>query len=188
MADGMIVNYTHEIPHAMLNLIHAHHAPAVWLNAKLAEDCVYPDDLGAAHAATKRLIELGHRRIAFVHFVTRYVFSEPFEQARPKFHYSVADREAGYLSALREAGLKAQFLQNDRYTTDEEQIDVCRSLLRDTNRPTALLLYSEREVSALMCMAAELGLSVARDLSVVVFAAGELFAGGKYISTMQVPT
>src|SRR5215470_8292138 len=33
MADGMIVNYTHDIPQAMLDLIHAHHAPAVWLNA-----------------------------------------------------------------------------------------------------------------------------------------------------------
>src|SRR4051812_13039083 len=124
MADGMIVNYTHEIPQAMLELIHAHHAPAVWLNAKLAEDCVYPDDLGAAHAATKRLIELGHRRIAFVHFVAPNVFPEPFEHARPKFHYSVADREAGYVSALREAGLKPQFSCNDRYTHDEEQIDV----------------------------------------------------------------
>jgi LacI family transcriptional regulator len=188
MADGMIVNYTHEIPQAMLDLIHAHHAPAVWLNAKLAEDCVYPDDLGAAHAATRRLIELGHRRIAFIHFVTPYVFSEPFEQARPKFHYSVADREAGYVSALREAGLKPQFLRNDRYTKDEEQTDVCRSLLRDTNRPSAVLLYSERDLSALMCVAAELGLSVPRDLSVAVFHPGNLFVGGKLVSVVSVPT
>jgi LacI family transcriptional regulator len=188
MADGMIVNYTHEIPQAMLDLIHAHHAPAVWLNAKLAEDCVYPDDLGAAHSATKRLIELGHRRIAFLHFIAPNVFPEPFEQAKPKFHYSVADRESGYLSALREAGLKPQFLRNDRYTDDGEQIELCRSLLADENRPTAVLLYSERDLSALMCAAAELRLSVPRDLSVAVFTAGELFAGGKNISTMQVPT
>ena len=51
MADGMIVNYTHEIPQPMLDVIRAHHTPAVWLNAKLASDCVYPDDLGAAQQA-----------------------------------------------------------------------------------------------------------------------------------------
>src|SRR5262245_28817077 len=81
MADGMIVNYTHEIPPAMLNLIHAHHAPAVWLNAKLGEDCVFPDDHGAARATTKQLIELGHRRIALVHFIAPNVFAGTFEQA-----------------------------------------------------------------------------------------------------------
>ena len=34
----------------MLELIHAHHTPAVWLNAKLAEDCVYPDEFAAARS------------------------------------------------------------------------------------------------------------------------------------------
>ena len=73
--------------------------------------------------------------------------------------------------------------------TDDRKVDAeSADLLRDTNRPTAVLLYSEREVSALMCVASELGLSVPRDLSVAVFTAGELFAGGKTISSMQVPT
>ena len=65
MADGMIVNYTHEIPQAMLDLVHAHHAPAVWINVKLAKDCVFPDDVNAARSVTEELIQLGHRRIAF---------------------------------------------------------------------------------------------------------------------------
>src|SRR4051794_33407113 len=90
MADGMIVNYTHEIPQAMLDLIHAHHAPAVWLNAKLKEDCVYPDDFGAAKAATEHLLALGHRRIAFLHLISS-IFGESFAQAKSKFHYSVSD-------------------------------------------------------------------------------------------------
>src|SRR5215475_10876419 len=42
-ADGIIVNYTHEIPESMLKLIRDHHAPAVWVNAKLDSDCVYPE-------------------------------------------------------------------------------------------------------------------------------------------------
>src|SRR3954453_960814 len=85
MADGMIVNYTHEIPQAMLELIHAHHAPAVWLNAKMPHDCVYPDDRGAAQAATEVLIQRGHKRIAFLHFIPPDVFGGTFGQAVPRF-------------------------------------------------------------------------------------------------------
>src|SRR5688572_22758476 len=86
MADGMIVNYTHGIPPAMLDLIHAHHTPAVWLNAKLNEDCAYPDDLGAAKAVTEELLKLGHRRIALVHLVARLSQSGTFAENRGQMH------------------------------------------------------------------------------------------------------
>src|SRR5689334_6241280 len=109
MADGMIVNYTHEIPPRMLELIHAHHTPAVWVNAKLKSDCVHPDDLAAADAATRALIEQGHRRIAMLHLIEPGVFERlSFEQARPRFHYSVADRAEGYARAMHAAGLKSR--------------------------------------------------------------------------------
>ena len=188
MADGMIVNYTHEIPQGMLDLIHAHHAPAVWLNAKLKEDCVYPDDFGAARAATQHLLSMGHKRIAFVHFISPTVFSVPFEEARPRFHYSDADRVNGYASAMRDARLSPRLVCDDRYVRDEEQRDACRALLAGADRPTAVLLYSDRDLSSLVCTAAELKLSIPRELSVVVFHPGQLFAGGKHVSVVQVPT
>src|SRR3954469_6406342 len=113
MADGMIVNYTHEIPQGMLDLIHAHHAPAVWLNAKLSEDCIYPDDFAAARSATQHLLRLGHRRISLLHFISSGVFPTSFEQARPRFHYSVADRADGYASVMRQAGLTPRIAHHD---------------------------------------------------------------------------
>ncbi|HEX3358423.1 MAG TPA: LacI family DNA-binding transcriptional regulator [Tepidisphaeraceae bacterium] len=188
MTDGMIVNYTHEIPQGMLDLIHAHHAPAVWLNAKLKEDCVYPDDFAAAQSATARLIGLGHRRIALLHLISPNIFATNFEQAKPKFHYSVSDRAAGYATAMLDAGLSPIVTHHDRYIDNSEQLDACRALLRGENRPTAVVVYSDRDLSLLMCAASELGLSVPKDLSVLVFYPTDVWSAGKSVSAIQVPT
>jgi DNA-binding LacI/PurR family transcriptional regulator len=40
MADGMIVNYTHDFPVRLLTLINEHEMPSIWTNAKLDADCV----------------------------------------------------------------------------------------------------------------------------------------------------
>lgn len=189
MADGMIVNYTHGIPQPMLDAIHAHHAPAVWLNAKLAEDCVYPDDFNASLLATRDLIARGHRRIAFLHLVSPEVYpGMNFQQAIPRMHYSVSDRLDGYLEALREAGLPPVVAHGDRFIPEEEQFAACRELLRSEQRPTACLVYAERDVSSLMCAAAELGLSIPKDLSLLLFAPSEPWVGGQRISVVQIPT
>ena len=188
MADGMIVNYTHEIPPRMLELIHAHNAPAVWVNAKLGEDCVYPDDYNAARSATIEFIKRGHRRLAFLHMISPYLFPSDFEASRPRWHYSAADRAAGYFDALRESGLPARVTYHDRYVPDGEQMNVCRALLSGPDRPTAVLVYSEAGVPQLLCAAAEAGLSIPRDLSVMAFAPSDLMYTDKPVTAVRVPT
>ena len=123
-----------------------------------------------------------------LHFISSSVFGDTFEQARPKFHYSVGDRAAGYVSVMREAGLVPAILHHDRYTDDADQMNACRALLQRDDRPTAVLVYSERDVSSLMCAAGELGLQIPRDLSVLVFHPGELWVAGKYVSAVEMPT
>jgi LacI family transcriptional regulator len=189
MADGMIVNYTHGIPPQMLDLIHAHHTPAVWLNAKLREDCVYPDDLRASMSATQRLIEIGHRRIAFVHLIPPSFFSGTFAESWPGMHYSAHDRDAGYCEALRNDGLAPRHVGHERFIDEgREQTEALRALLSGPDRPTAVLVYSDHDVSLLMCIAAELGLSVPKDLSVLTFFPVEPWIGGKHVSSVRVPT
>jgi len=189
MADGMIVNYTHEIPNGMLDLIHAHHTPAVWMNAKLRSDCVHPDDAGASEAATRELIALGHHRIAFVHLIEPGVFEGlPFEQARPRFHYSAGDRAEGYVRAMLAAGLSPRVAYHDRFVLEQESIQACRALLSGADRPTAVLSYSDRDVGPLLIAAAQLGLSVPRDLSVLMFFPFEAPMAGVRVSAAQVPT
>jgi LacI family transcriptional regulator len=189
MADGMIVNYTHDIPQGMLELIHAHHTPAVWLNAKLPEDCVYPDDLSAAESATAELIAMGHRRIALFHLIPGSFFQGPLEATWMKMHFSVRDRNAGYTRAMAAAGLTPRVAHHDRYVEEgSEQTAACRALLSGADRPTAVLVYSEHDLSLLMCVAAELKLSIPRDLSVMVFYPAEPWVGGMHVSAVRVPT
>src|SRR4029453_19044681 len=130
-----IVNYTHEILPGMLEVIRAHHTPAVWLNAKLAEDCVYPDAFGAARNATADLIGLGHRRIAFVKLIAPWLSpGATVEQTLARMHYSIAARRDGYLTAMREAGLAPQVPYLDRLIPQPEQLSACRALLAAEHR------------------------------------------------------
>lgn len=188
MADGMIVNYTHEIPPRMLELIHAHHTPAVWLNAKLKSDCVYPDDRGAARSVTERLIALGHRRIALLHMVARFPWQKDFAESWAGRHYSVADRARGYAEAMIGAGLSPRVFAHDRFISESEQLTECRALLIGPERPTAVLAYSEGEAQSLICAAASLGLSIPKDLSVAVFAPMSQWIAGQHVTVAAVPT
>jgi LacI family transcriptional regulator len=188
MADGMIVNYTHEIPPRMLELIHSHHTPAVWLNAKLDADCVYPDDFNASKRATEELITLGHKRIALVHLISRGGWQGEFDENRARFHYSAFDRAHGYATAMRAAGLSPRVVSHERFVHESEQMAVCRELLSGDDRPTAVLAYSEGEGQSIVCAAMSLGLRVPQDLSVLVFAAFSHFIGGHHMSVVAVPT
>jgi LacI family transcriptional regulator len=190
MADGMIVNYTHEIPPAMLELIRAHHTPAVWLNAKLDSDCVYPDDFSAAETATAQLIGMGHRHIALLHLIAQQPWgsSISFAQALRRFHYSVGDRAGGYVCAMRAAALSPLIVSHERFIPEADHPATCRALLSGPDRPTAVLVYSDRDLSLLMAAASELGLNIPRDLSVLVFYPTEPWMAGKYVSPVAIPT
>lgn len=188
LADGMIVNYTHEIPPNMLQLIRSHHTPAVWLNAKLDGDCVYPDDFSAARRATEELISRGHKRIAFVHLVSPGHWQGDLSVNRSRLHYSAGDRAEGYACAMRSAGLSPQVLSHERFVHETEQMKVCRALLSGENRPTAVLAYSEGEGQAAITAAISLGLIVPRDLSVLAFAAFQYYVGGHHVSVASVPS
>ena len=189
LADGMLVNYTHEIPERMLELIRAHHTPAVWMNAKLSADCVHPDDRGAAHMATSQLVRRGHRRIALVHLNSPEVYpGKTFEEARPSFHYSVVDRFAGYSAAMKGAGLSTQICFDDRFVADEDVVRVCATLLTGPDRPTAIIAYSEYEAAPVLFAASKLGLSVPRDLTVLCFAPTDQRIAGILVPAIAVPT
>jgi LacI family transcriptional regulator len=58
------------------------------------ENCIYIDNQAAAYTATQHLIELGHRRIAHI--------------GGRVDHPDAAERRAGYLQALTDAGIEPQ--------------------------------------------------------------------------------
>ena len=155
MADGLIINYTHNFPAQLRELIRRHRLPFVWTNAKLDADCVHPDDLGAAQAATERLLRLGHRRIAYVSYT---------ESA----HYSAIDREAGCAQAMRAAGLTLRAIRKVPLATSE-RIACSAQWLAGPDRPTAAVTYGVKEALPIAAAARSLGLRTPRDLSLVTF-------------------
>jgi LacI family transcriptional regulator len=117
---------------------------------------VESDSFGGARIATEYLVGLGHRRIAFV-------------AGRPDLRSSNL-RDAGYRRALAEAGIPFDpaLVAVGRYEQDTVR-EVAQRLLAGPDRPTAVFAANDLSAIAIIEIAAELGLEVPRDLSVIGF-------------------
>ncbi|WP_370326044.1 LacI family DNA-binding transcriptional regulator [Euzebya sp.] len=109
-----------------------------------------------AVAATQHLIELGHRRIGFLGGRT------DLESAR--------QREAGYRAALTDAGrpVDPDLVQHGDFTEAGAEAPA-RRLLALPDRPTGIFAANDRSAMYVLRLAAELGLDVPGDLSIVGF-------------------
>jgi DNA-binding LacI/PurR family transcriptional regulator len=172
--DGLLINYIAGIPDRMIELIQRYQIPSVWLNTKLDSDCVYPDDFEAAQRACKYLQSLGHRRIAYVDYMS-------------SDHYSAADRRDGYLHAMRSAQLKPQIVGNAREASQTEWLDLSCEWLRLPERPTAVITYEADHALPIYCAALKLGLDVPRDLSILSFHDTGVVTAGTRLTTMEIP-
>ncbi|GGC06277.1 LacI family DNA-binding transcriptional regulator [Cellulomonas carbonis] len=106
--------------------------------------------------ATRHLLDLGHRRIAFA-------------GGGPTFQPS-AERLQGYLSTLRTAGVEAdEALVRSRAHTFEAGVAMADELLDRTDRPTAVFAASDSIALGVLASAQRHGLRVPQDLSVVGF-------------------
>lgn len=162
--DGVIVNRHGGSPPPFLDRIQKLRIPAIFLNAKLESDCIYPDDLMGGSLAAEFLLRLGHERVA-------YVETEP----RCNPHYSERDRRSGYEGAMASAG-KAPWvyqLPADWRTPGEpgvdQRVEAARGLLARPDRPTAVIAYELAEAMAIVRASLLLGLRIPGDLSLLQF-------------------
>src|ERR1043165_3537917 len=163
MTDGLLINYNTGIPEALDQAITRHRLPAIWMNAKRADNCVFPDDEGAGRLATQHLLALGHRRIAYVDYC--------HATTQPDQHYSAWDRQAGYEQAMRVAELRPRIVTSPHSIPSSRIPTAARAWLAAPDRPTAVVTYCEREAEPILYAAtALLGLQVPRDLSIVTTA------------------
>jgi DNA-binding LacI/PurR family transcriptional regulator len=116
------------------------------------------DDELAARTATQHLVELGHRRIAYVGGPTQGVLD---------FTAPVA-RLAGYRDTLRAAGLPLDpCLEADGEFTVAGGMRAAHELLALAERPTAIFAASDEMAIGILRTARERGLRVPEDLSVI---------------------
>ena len=176
--DGLLIAYMRDFPEALADLIERHRIPSVWINAKRDQDCVYPDDQGGMVLATRRLIEMGHRRIAYL-------------AGGGGRHYSSSDRRAGYAGVMIDAGLPV----HDLYPPRDEPVhlttifDDAKAMLSSpaADRPTAFICEGDHPAMTLYHAATAAGLSVPRDLSIIGLHHAPLIGIGRDIATLRLP-
>jgi len=181
--DGLLINYTDHIPEKMIELIRNYRLPSVWMNSRQDSDCVYYDDFDGALTATRHLIELGHRKIAYLDFT--------IHEEDGRTHYSRIDRNAGYVQAMRSSGLKAVDRERFAGVPVQDRLQATIDLLKSPDRPTAIITYDAAE--RLLYAAAQAGLRAPQDLSIVSFShrpaaagLGEMFFG-RAVTSMRIP-
>ncbi len=161
MADGLILDYTHHVSPEILSRIEKFILPKVWINTKRETDCVYPDNLKAGMEATNKLIELGHKRIAYITDVS-------YQTSKFGEHYSISDRYEGYARAMKKAGLKPmKFDGEGKIIGKNQQEKYFTEILSLKNRPTAIVLYWSSLVPAILSSARKIGIKIPDELSII---------------------
>jgi LacI family transcriptional regulator len=121
-----------------------------------AEHMVTSNDRDAVQAATRYLIEVGHRRIGLV--------------AGPHGFQSANVRREGFEAALREAGLKLprSFIAEGQYTFDSG-VEAANQLLDLMPRPTAIFACNDEMAAGVLHTAHVRGIRMPEELSVIGF-------------------
>ena len=122
----------------------------------LATDYVTSDNFGGGLIATQHLLQLGHRRIAFLSWKDPAVTME--------------HRRAGYRQALLEAGLALDpALEWEVEGYPDIDIPALTGLLQKSPRPSALFAANDQLALAVQRTARVLKLSIPADLALVGF-------------------
>ncbi|WP_414474851.1 LacI family DNA-binding transcriptional regulator [Microvirga sp. M2] len=135
---------------------------------KLRVDSVITDDQAAAAAATRMLIEAGHRRIAYI---TATASDDPIYRGPHQINLTtVMDRIDGFLAASAEAGIE----RPEHYirlgaTRQGASERIIADLLSMPRRPTAILASDNVVGLEVFKVIRNLGLSIPSDLSLIAF-------------------
>lgn len=119
---------------------------------------VMTDDMTGGYLAARHLVELGHRRIAFLgdHYPNPFNFTSSYK------------RYLGYRKALGEAGLEArpEYTVTGEFGRDEAR-EMAYTLLDLAEPPTAIVAASDTQAIGVLEAARDLDVQVPEELSVV---------------------
>ena len=133
--------------------------PTVYVGASIGGAMsVRIDDVAAARCATEHLLQLGHTQIA-------YVGGDPHQ---PLNFTAPADRRAGWMAALRDAGVEPRRDYDVPGTfTAAGGLAAGEQLLALPDPPTAVFAASDEMAFGVITAARRLGRRVPQDLSVI---------------------
>ena len=156
--DGLIVMTPDVDAQALVtNLPESH--PVVLLNCAVegtAYDAINVDNESGAYAMAHHLLDLGHRRIAFV--------------AGPDRNVDSAERQRGYRAALRDAGVATRpALELAGDFTDAGGYAAAQQALALEPRPTALFCANDSMAIGALSALRDAGVRVPEEMAVVGF-------------------
>lgn len=153
--DGLLVA-TSEPDDVLLKELKRASVPYVVVNRRLrgVENCIAFENVGAARKATEYLISLGHRRIAHL--------------AGTAEDWNSEGRVTGYRAALEEAGIRYEspLLVRGGYTF-AGGVKGMRTLLKMSNRPTAVLTATTLTAAGALSALSSAGIDVPGEMSVM---------------------
>lgn len=156
--DGVIVMSPHEPARALEGSLPAS-LPAVFLNSApggTGRPALSVDNRGGARAMTARLLELGHRRVAFV--------------TGPPSNFDAAERRRGFGDALRAAGLApATAVEISGDFSEESGERAGEAISRLSPRPTAVFAANDSMAIGVLLALRRAGLAVPDDVAVAGF-------------------
>ena len=127
-------------------------------------------DIAGAEAAARHLVDLGHRRVAIVSGYETDVVGAPEAQARSRWHVQ-SGRLTGWRAGLEAGGLDwgAVPVSGAGGSDAAGGARAAAALFDRADRPTAILALSDLQAIGVLRAAAERGIDVPGDLSVVGF-------------------
>ena len=159
-ADGILV-ISVPPPRGVMTRLIGTGMPVVLVDLRHARlNHVYTDDIEGGQIATQHLLQLGHRRIAFVGD-----FGD-----NPYGFTSSAHRCAGFLQTMRQAGLEvpAHYIKQGEHSRDVA-VRLASELLSQREPPTAIFAASDTQAFGVLEAASRAGLEVPDQLSVIGF-------------------
>lgn len=156
--DGLV---TLNIPltGAEVDLLDLLHLPAVAIGTPVpGRPLVCIDDVEAMRTATEHILSLGHEHIAYIGAVPENIAHVQTPAARLD-----SFRETMHAHGRRTA---KQWVLGSQWTADSAHADALR-LLRESERPTAIVAASDEMAIGVLAAASSLGLRVPQDLSVI---------------------
>jgi len=122
----------------------------------LHDRCIYLDNKTGGYLATKELLDLGHRKIAYI--------------AGPHWKEDAKARFEGHTQALRETGIKLEdelvYMGDFKQESGTEGL---KTLLNSNHQFTALVCANDEMASGAMAYAREQGMQLPEELSIIGF-------------------
>jgi LacI family transcriptional regulator len=158
---GAIMLGSGDISRATIDAVLTEKLPAVLVDNCLPDlpmDCVLPDYVGGANAATTYLLQQGYRRIAFLHGATKY--------------RSLVERFRGYCTALIEADMPVRPELVQRYLSsglpNKGYLEM-KTLLESGEKFDAVFCVTDRTALGALQALQEANVRVPEDIALIGF-------------------